>query len=224
MVKSAGAALPAARLDAAAGSLPPLSRPAARVGLLGGTFDPVHLGHLAVARAALDQLKLDHLFFIPAAQAPLRREMPAASAADRLDLLQRAVNEAADPRLGVLDLETRAGGVNYTVDTVRKLRAAWPHAEFFWLFGADQFAQLDRWREPAELARLVEFAVLDRPGSPPAAPPSALAASIRWQRLVGPPHPARAADIRRRRQTGELLDLWLPRAVAAAIEEKQLYR
>jgi len=224
MVKSAGAASPAARLDTSTGPLPALSSAADRVGLLGGTFDPVHLGHLAIARAALNQLKLDHLFFVPAAQAPLRYEAPSASAADRLDLLQRAVTEAADPRLGVLDIEISAGGVNYTVDTVRKLHTAWPQAEFFWLLGADQFAQLDRWREPAELAKLVEFAVLNRPGSPPPVPPSSLAASVRWQRLTGTPHPARAEDIRRRRKSGELMDLWLPRAVAAAIEEKKLYR
>jgi nicotinate-nucleotide adenylyltransferase len=222
MVKSA--ALPAVRPDPSAGTVPVLSKPAARVGLFGGTFDPVHLGHLAVARAALEQLKLDHLFFVPAAQAPLRYELPSATAEDRVDLLHKAVAEAADARLGVLEVEARAGGVNYTVDTVRKLRAAWPRAELFWLLGADQFAQLDRWREPAELAKLVEFAVLDRPGSPAATPPPALAAIIRWHRLTGAPHPARAEDIRRRRRTGELLDLWLPRAVAAAIEEKKLYR
>lgn len=213
-----------ARMDASAGVLPDLSRPDARIGLFGGTFDPVHLGHLAVACAALEQLKLDHLFFIPAAQAPLRYALPAATAADRLELLHLAVAEAADPRLGVLDMEARAGGVNYTVDTVRKLRAAWPRAKIFWLLGADQFAQLDRWREPAELAKLVEFAVLDRPGSPVAAPPPVLAPVIHWHRLTGTPHPARAEDIRRQRHAGELLGLWLPRAVAAAIEEKKLYR
>lgn len=223
MVKSAGAVLPA-RSEASAGTLPVLSQPTARVGLFGGTFDPVHLGHLAVARAALGELKLDHLFFVPAAQAPLRYEMPSATAEDRLDLLRCAVAEAADPRLGVLEVEARAGGINYTVDTVRKLRTAWPRAELFWLLGADQFAQLDRWREPAELARLVQFAVLDRPGSPPAVPPPALAAQLRWHRLAGATHPARAEDIRRRRRAGELLELWLPRTVAAAIEEKKLYR
>lgn len=207
-----------------AGEIPPLARPTARVGLFGGTFDPVHLGHLAVARAALAGLKLDQLFFIPAAQAPWRKEAPGASAADRLDLLERALAEAAEPRLGVLDLEIQSGGINYTVDTVRKLRAAWPQAELFWLLGADQFAQLDRWREPAELAKLVEFAVLARPGTPPPTPPPSLARQLRWRQLAGAPHPANAEEIRRRCHMGELMRLWLPRAVAAAIEEKHLYR
>jgi nicotinate-nucleotide adenylyltransferase len=207
-----------------AGALPTLSRPDARIGLLGGTFDPVHIGHLAMARAALAGLPLDYLFFIPAAQAPLRAAATIASAADRLALLNLAVAEAADPRLGVLDLEVRAGGVQYTIDLVRILQAAWPQARLFWLLGADQFAQLDRWREPEELARRVEFAVLDRPGLPPAAPPPSLASVVRWQRLAGVTHPANSTEIRRRRHLGELLDLWLPRSVAAAIEEKKLYR
>ncbi len=207
-----------------AGELPALARPTARVGLFGGTFDPVHLGHLAIARAALAELQLDQLLFIPAAQAPLRQEVPAASATDRLDLLGRAIAEAAEPRLGVLDLEIQSGGINYTVDTVRKLRAAWPQAELFWLLGADQFARLDRWREPGELAKLVEFAVLERPGSPPPAPPAALAKQIRWRPLHAEPHPASAEEIRRRCRAGELMRLWLPRRVAAAIEEKKLYR
>ncbi len=207
-----------------AGAWPNLSRPDAKIGLLGGTFDPVHLGHFAIAHLALAQLALDYLFFVPAAQAPLRGVAPMASAADRLELLELAVAEAADPRLGVLDLELRAGGVQYTIDTVRALQAGWPHARLCWLLGADQFAQLDHWREPEELARRVDFAVLDRPGLPPAAPPPALASVLRWQHLRGASHPASSSEIRRRRQAGELMDLWLPHTVAAAIEEKKLYR
>jgi nicotinate-nucleotide adenylyltransferase len=184
----------------------------------------VHLGHFAVAKAALAELALDYLFFVPAAQAPLRGEAPKASAVDRVALLNLAVKEAADPRLVVLDLEVRAGGVQYTIDTVRTLQAAWPQARLCWLLGADQFAQLDRWREPQELARRVEFAVLDRPGQPPAIPPPALASILRWRLLAGATHPASSSEIRRRLRAGEAVDEWLPRAVAAAIEEKKLYR
>jgi nicotinate-nucleotide adenylyltransferase len=204
--------------------IPQLSRAQARVGLLGGTFDPVHLGHFGVARAALSQLALDHLFFVPATQAPLRGAPPKASVADRLDLLNRALAEEADTRMGVIEFEAHSGGICYTVDTLRRLRAVWPGARLFWLLGSDQLAQLDRWREPEELARLVEFAVLDRPGLPVAVPPASLAGVLRWQRLTGAPHPASSAEIRRRVKSGESFDLWLPRAVAAAIEEKQLYR
>jgi nicotinate-nucleotide adenylyltransferase len=206
-----------------AGDLPILSKADASIGLLGGTFDPVHRGHLAIARAALAELALDYVFFIPAAQAPLRGAAPVASAADRLELLKLAVAEAADPRLGVLDLEVRAGGVQYTINTVRVLQTAWPKARLWWLLGADQFGQLDRWRDAAELARRVEFAVLDRPGLP-TTPPPALAALLRWRRLSGTTHPASASEIRRRGQAGELVDGWLSPAVAAAIETKKLYR
>jgi nicotinate-nucleotide adenylyltransferase len=207
-----------------AGVIPALSKPDARIGLLGGTFDPVHFGHLAIARAALAELALDNVFFVPATQAPLRGVAPVASANDRLELLTLAMAEAGDPRLGMLDLEIRAGGVQYTIDTVRALQAVWPQAHLCWLLGADQFAQLDRWRDPEELARRVEFAVLDRPGLPPPVPPPTLASVLKWQRLAGAAHPASSSEIRRRCQAGESLDLWLPRAVAAAIEEKKLYR
>jgi len=206
------------------GALPPLSRADASIGLLGGTFDPVHLGHLAIAKAALAELLLDYLFFVPAAQAPLRGSAPVASANDRLELLNLAVAEVADPRLGVLDIEVQAGGIQYTIDTVRALQSAWPQARLCWLLGADQFGQLDRWREPEELARRVEFAVLDRPGQPPALPPAALASALRWRRLSCATHPASSSEIRRRLQSGESADTWLPRAVAARIEEKKLYR
>lgn len=223
MGKPASAACLTEAPPAPVGALPPLVRPDARVGLFGGTFDPVHLGHLALAQTAVRELALDHLFFIPASQAPLRDGPPAASATDRLELLRRALAEAANPRFGLLDLEAAAPGVHYTVDTVRQLHAAWPRAQLFWLLGADQLAQLDRWREPRELAQLAEFAVLDRPGQPPSTLPASVP-GLRLHRLTGPTHPASASAIRRRLHAGEPGDLWLPPAAAAAIEERQLYR
>jgi nicotinate-nucleotide adenylyltransferase len=224
MVKPAGATpSPAPASKAPAARLPALPKSTARVGLFGGTFDPVHLGHLAVARTALRELELDRLFFIPAACAPLRDAPPVAPAADRVELLRVALAEENDPRLGVLDLEARTGTVQYTVDTLARLRATWPRARLIWLLGGDQFAQLDRWREPEHLARVAEFAVLDRPEQPPAVPPVSLARSLRWHRLTGPAHPASAAEIRRRRVAGENWELWLPPAVARAIEERKLY-
>ena len=222
---NAPAAVPfAARPVAAPGKLPVLPRPDARIGLYGGTFDPPHLGHLALALAALAALKLDQLFFIPAAQAPLRSAPAVASVADRLEMLRRAVAEAADPRLAVLDIEARADGVNYTVDTLRQLRAAWPGAQFYFLLGADQFSRLPLWREPEALAQLVEFAVFDRPGADAALPSPPLVSQLRWQRIASAPHPASSSEIRRRLHARQNADDWLPRSVAAYIEEKKLYR
>jgi nicotinate-nucleotide adenylyltransferase len=215
------AAAPPAALP---GKLPALVRADARVGLYGGMFDPPHLGHLAVAREALGELGLERLFFIPAAQAPLRSGPAVASAEDRLEMLRRAVAEAAHARLGILDLEVQTGGVNYTVNTVRQLQAAWPRARLVLLIGMDQFANLHSWREPEALAKLVEFAVFDRVGVATAAPNPALARLLRWQYLSGVQHPASSSEIRRRLSVGEKADEWLPRSVAAYIEEKKLYR
>jgi nicotinate-nucleotide adenylyltransferase len=198
--------------------------PSASVGLLGGTFDPVHAGHLALAHTALAQLSLEALLFIPAACAPLRATPPVASLADRWHLLELALAETADPRLGLCNVEARDEKVHYTIDTVHELRAQWPSVRFVWLLGSDQFAQLDCWRSPQELAQLVEFAVLERPGAPPAQPPPGLAEVLRWRRLNGTAHPANSTEIRRLRKAGEPWAFWLPRSVAAAIEERNLYR
>jgi nicotinate-nucleotide adenylyltransferase len=143
---------------------------------------------------------------------------------DRLEMLSRAVAEAANPRLGVLDIEARAGGVNYTVNTVRQLRLAWPQARMVFLLGTDQFARLHLWHEPEELAKLVEFAVFDRAGAAAAAPSLTLARVLRWRLLAGVQHPASSSEIRRRLKLGQTAEEWLPRSVAAYIEEKKLYR
>lgn len=224
MDNAPAAVAPAVRPDASAGRFPALVRADARIGLYGGMFDPPHLGHIAVAREALGELGLGQLFLVPAAQAPLRSASAMATVEDRLEMLRRAVAEAANPRLAVLDIEARAGGVNYTVDTVRQLQAAWPRARLVLLIGMDQFANLHLWREPEALAKMVEFAVFDRVGVAAAAPNPALARLLRWQYLAGVQHPASSSEIRRRIQQGEKADEWLPHSVAAYIEEKKLYR
>jgi nicotinate-nucleotide adenylyltransferase len=133
---------------------------AMKIGFLGGSFDPVHLGHLAIAQDALEGAGLDRVDFIPAAVSPLKGRELTATAAQRLEMVRLAI--AGDARFGVLDLELRRGGTSYTVDTVRELRALFPGAELFWVIGADQLARLAEWKEIGELVRLVEFVHLAR--------------------------------------------------------------
>ncbi len=139
-----------------------------RIGILGGSFDPVHRGHLGVARAVADALGLERVLLMPAAQAPLREAGVRASGAQRAAMLRLAVDELAvsegERRLEVDETELRRGGVSYTVDTLRALRAARPGDELIWIVGADQLARLAGWREPEELARLAEWAAYARPG------------------------------------------------------------
>ena len=115
-----------------------------KIGLFGGSFDPVHLGHLLVAQAAIEELGLDKLFFIPAAQSPFKPENQPASTPARLQLLRLAL--AGRMNCGIDDQEIRRGGVSYTIDTLRDYAKKFPGAELFYLIGADHAAKLDKWR------------------------------------------------------------------------------
>lgn len=132
-----------------------------RVGLFGGTFDPVHLGHLILAEAALEELDLDRIIFLPAATSPFKQERPpGASNTQRLEMLRKAV--AGEPRFSVDDRELHREGPSYTIDTVRSMLGDHPGVRFLFLIGADNLKDLTRWHEIGELRNLVDFAVLDR--------------------------------------------------------------
>ena len=118
-----------------------------KLGLFGGSFDPVHLGHLLVAQAAVEELGLDKLFFIPAAQSPFKPENQPAPAAIRLQLIRLAL--AGRTNCEIDEQEIRRGGISYTVDTLRDYAKRFPGAEIFYLIGADNAAKLNEWREPA---------------------------------------------------------------------------
>jgi nicotinate-nucleotide adenylyltransferase len=135
------------------------------VALYGGSFDPVHCAHLSVAQAALQQLHLDRVIFIPAAQSPLKRAEACASDEDRVAMLHLAV--AGQPRFEVNACEIERGGTSYTIDTLRHFSEIFPRAsgcQLFWIIGADQFELLPQWHQIEEIAALVTFIVLRRPG------------------------------------------------------------
>jgi nicotinate-nucleotide adenylyltransferase len=132
-----------------------------RVGLFGGSFDPVHLGHLILAEAALDELDLDRIIFLPAATSPFKQERPpGASSAQRLAMLRKAI--VGEPRFSVDDRELQREGLSYTIDTVRSMLGDHPGVRFLFLIGADNLKDLHRWHGITELRNLVDFAVLDR--------------------------------------------------------------
>jgi len=188
-----------------------------KIGLYGGSFDPVHFGHLLVAQAAREELSLTRVYFIPAAQSPFKPEARPAPAAERLRLLRLAL--AGDPASEVDDREIRRGGVSYSIDTVRQFRKDFPPAELFWLIGADQASQLPLWREAPELAKLVEFVVIPRPGE--SAP--TLPAPFRGRALRGFPTAVSSSEIRARCRSGLSIAHLTPPAVAEAIHNYRLY-
>jgi len=145
-----------------------LESPAATaIGLLGGSFDPVHIGHLQLARDALKQLPLEHVRLIPAAQ-PWQKG-PITAAEHRAKMVQLAIG--ADPQL-VLDMhEIARGGITYTIDTLRELRVAEPARPLVLIMGSDQFARLDSWRDWQKIIETAHIAVAQRAGCSPSLPP-----------------------------------------------------
>jgi len=193
----------------------------AAIGILGGTFDPPHAGHVAAAVAAHKQLGLDEVRIIPAGQAPLRTGAPVASAADRVAMCRLAFAE--HPWAGIDDRETRRAGTSWSVETARELAREHPDALRVWVLGADQLARLDRWKDVVELCGLVEFAVLSRDGISTLPPPT-LAAVIRLTVLKAPPVQVSSTALREALRRGDSPRNGLPLGVARHIDERSLYQ
>ncbi len=187
-----------------------------KIGLFGGSFDPVHLGHLLVAQAAIEELGLDKLFFVPAAQSPFKPDSQPAPAAARLQLLRLAL--AGRTNCEMDEQEIRRGGISYTVDTLRDYAKRFPGTELFYLVGADHAAKLNEWREPDELAKLAEFVVIPRPGEPVVKFPS----PFRGRILKGFPIEISSSQIRVRVKAGLPIENLVPPFVAEAIHATEL--
>lgn len=134
-----------------------------RIGIYGGSFDPVHYGHLLLAELCRETCELDEVRFVPAAIPPHKQDQGRAADEHRVEMLKLAIG--GNPHFAVWDVELQRGGVSYTVETLRELRAEHPSDELFFLMGADSLLDLPNWREPAEICQLATIAVVDRPGS-----------------------------------------------------------
>jgi nicotinate-nucleotide adenylyltransferase len=188
-----------------------------KIGLFGGSFDPVHLGHLLVAQAAREEIGLERIYFIPAAQSPFKPERKPIASSERLRLLRLALAGRADFEID--DQEVRRGGVSYSIDTVRDYLRRFGGAKLFYLIGADHVAQMPKWREADELARLAHFLVIQRPGESGAALPE----PFRGTALKGFPLGVSSSQIRERVRDGLPIEHLVPDAVAEAIQNNRLY-
>lgn len=195
----------------------PVATTPSRIGLFGGSFNPVHLGHLLVARAACEELSLDRVFFIPAARSPFKPDLELASAPERLRLLRLAL--AGQTWCEVDDLEVRRGGVSYTIETVAEYQRRFPGTQLSYLIGADHVPLLPTWREAVALASRVRFVVVPRPGEAYAPFPKPFQGIY----LRGFPADISASAIRKRIQSGLPIDHLVPSAVAEAIRNNRLY-
>ncbi|MDD5483685.1 MAG: nicotinate-nucleotide adenylyltransferase [Kiritimatiellae bacterium] len=133
-----------------------------RIGIFGGTFNPVHLGHLILAQDALEVFDLERILFVPCNLPPHKDAARLVSSSHRAAMLERALED--NPDFEVCDLEIRMGGTNYSIDTVRRLRKACPGCELFFIIGSDSLLELHQWKEINELAKLCRFATFIRPG------------------------------------------------------------
>lgn len=183
-----------------------------RIGILGGSFNPVHHGHLILARAAREELGLDRLLFIPANLSPHKTHAAPAPPEARLAMLRLALDGEADTE--ACDIELHRPPPSYTVDTLRQLATVWSGAEFVLLIGADNVEKFHTWREADEIARLARIAVLERAaGSPPHPWPVV-------RRLID----ISSTEIRQRVSRGAGIRYLTPDSVCDYIRQHGLYR
>ena len=190
-----------------------------RIGLFGGSFDPVHLAHLALARQALDELRLNELRWVPAGRA-WQKSRAMTTAEHRVAMLELAI--ADEPRFVLERCEVQRPGPSYTLDTVRELQARDPAAQWFLVIGQDQWQNLHTWHGFEELLRRVTLAVAQRPGS--MAEIDARVRAAPCVPLALPPMPISATEIRARAAAGGDLSSLVPPAVALYIHQHGLYR
>jgi len=185
----------------------------ARVGVFGGTFDPVHVGHLAIALAALESVPLDQVLFVPARRSPLKDRDPVASVADRVAMLEAAI--ASEPRFALSRVELERDGVSYTVDTLEALRS---QGELFLILGSDALADLARWRAPDRIRELATILVAARPGAPEADP-------VHHARAFDAPRlDISSRELRARAARGMSLRYLVPDAVWEHLRKRGLYK
>lgn len=195
--------------------------PPARVGLLGGTFDPLHVGHLIVAQDVVEGLELDELRFVIAARSPFKEVRDQTPGETRAGMVDAALGD--DPRLRVSRIELERGGTSYAVETVRELRASEPEVEWYLIIGADQLSRLAEWREPEALARLATLVVMNRRGSDPGTM-SVEGLDVSWTPVEVTRVDVSSTRIRRRVARGRPVRYLVPEPVRRIIDDRGLYR
>jgi nicotinate-nucleotide adenylyltransferase len=200
-----------------------------RIGLFGGSFDPVHYGHLLLAESCREQCRLDEVWFLPAATPPHKQTRELTPAAQRVEMLELAIG--GQTSFKVCRAEIERGGVSYTVDTLAQLTREDAGRQLFFLLGADSLEDLPHWREPATICQLATLVVVGRPGAPLPnyAPLTTLVTperleEIRRHQVEMPPIGLSSREIRQRVAAGSSIRYRTPRAVEKFIESQQLYR
>jgi nicotinate-nucleotide adenylyltransferase len=187
-----------------------------RIGILGGSFDPIHFGHLLMAQSAAEALKLDAVFFVPAFRSPFKTRRSLPDASKRLFMVKEAIK--GNPVFKLYDGELRRGEISFTIDTLKELKAKYPKATFHLLMGADNLRSFHRWRDPQGILKLARLVVLNRPGFDKNYPK-------RWPflKINMPAVDISSSDIRQRLKTRRSIWYLTPKAVIRYIMRYRLY-
>jgi nicotinate-nucleotide adenylyltransferase len=189
-----------------------------RIGVFGGTFDPVHMGHLVLVQECWYALGLDKVLFVPANVSPFKRDSDAVSPADRLNMLRLALE--GDRRFGISTYEIDKGGVSYTVDTLRMLKEEYgAEAQLFFLAGSDSAEGMSGWKDMGEMLELATFVLASRPGVDDSRPNG-----LKVEHVDIPLIGVSSTMIRERVRKRQPIDHIVPREVVAYIRNKGLYR
>lgn len=189
-----------------------------KIGILGGSFDPIHNGHIAIAQDAYLQAALDMVFFMPTAQSPLKAHNPLANDIQRYRMIELALQN--QPKFDVLDWELVEQGVSYTINTVHMLKKSWPQIRFYWIIGSDLLESLSQWKQINELVELIEFIVVQRPGSVVETPPIP---NLKIQRINNPLCNISSSEIRQMVRAGKPIDELVPIEVKNYILINNIY-
>lgn len=185
---------------------------AKKIGIYGGTFDPIHYAHLILAREAMEQLHLDQIVFVPAGCSPHKLETGTTAAKQRVEMLRAAI--ADEPRFSIDELELRRPPPSYSIETIEEFKRRDPSADFSYLLGSDNLPRLESWHRIAELRQLVRFVVLER------GPTSTNSEFVTVRRLID----ISATEIRNRVATQRSIRYFVPPSVEAIIRRHRLYQ
>ncbi len=190
------------------------------LGIFGGSFNPIHLGHLIVVETVRDQLHLDKILFVPSANPPHKQDLALAPAADRLEMARLATKE--NPAFEVSSLEVERSGTSYSIDTITALAELYPRASLSLIIGGDNFIEFGTWKSPGEILAKADLIVMSRPGFTMPEQKSDFARSARF--VLVPAIGLSGSEIRRRVKTGRSIRYMVPRPVEEYIRVKGLYR
>ena len=188
-----------------------------RIGILGGTFNPIHIGHLTIAEMVYEQLKLDKVIFVPANLPPHKSSKNVAATKDRYHMIRLAVR--GNPHFEVLDYEIKKGGKSYSIETVNYLRECYPkRTKFFFIIGSDLLPTLCTWKRIQDILKIVSFVSVNRPGF------KEKKSKIKVKSITLPGLQTSSSYVRQRITFGKTVKYLVPENVLKYIKQKKLYR